>query len=76
MTIGKTVALTMWTFIGKVTSLLFNKLSRFVIVFLPRRKSFFNFMAAVTMHSEQRFKLRASNLYQHVIMIYMMFNLN
>ena len=76
MTIGKTVALTIWTFIGKVTSLLFNKLSRFVIVFLPRRKSFFNFVAAVTMHSEQRFKLRASNLYQHVIMIYMMFTLN
>ena len=76
MTIGKTIALTIWTFIGKVTSLLFIKLSRFVIAFLLRSKSSLNFMAAVTVHSEQRFKLRVSNLYQHVIMIYMMFTLN
>ena len=38
MTTGKTIALTRWTFVGKVMSLLFNMLSRFVIVFLPRRK--------------------------------------
>ena len=38
MTTGKTIALTTWTFIGKVMSLLFITLSRFVIVFLPRRK--------------------------------------
>ena len=38
MTTGKTIALTRWTFIGKVMSLLFNILSRFVIVFLPRSK--------------------------------------
>ena len=37
-TTGKTIALTRWTFVGKVMSLLFNMLSRFVIVFLPRRK--------------------------------------
>ena len=36
MTTGKTIALTRWTFDGKVTSLLFNMLSRFVIAFLPR----------------------------------------
>ena len=36
MTIGKTIALTMRTFVGKVTSLLFNTWSRFVIAFLPR----------------------------------------
>ena len=36
MTIGKTIALTIWTFVGKVISLLFNMLSRFVIAFLPR----------------------------------------
>ena len=35
---GKTTALTRWTFIGKVMSLLFNMLSRFVITFLTRRK--------------------------------------
>ena len=38
MTIGKTIALIIWTFFGKVMSLLFNTLSRFVIVFLPRSK--------------------------------------
>ena len=38
MTMGKTIALTIWTFVGKVLSLLFNMLSRFVIAFLPRSK--------------------------------------
>ena len=38
MTTEKTIALTRWTFIGKVMSLLFNMLSRFVIAFLPRSK--------------------------------------
>ena len=38
MTTGKTIALTRWTFVGKVTSLLFNKLSRLIIAFLPRNK--------------------------------------
>ena len=38
MTAGKTIALTMQTFVGKVKSLLFNTLSRFVIAFLPRSK--------------------------------------
>ena len=38
MTTGKTIALTRWTFIGKVISLLFNMLSRLVIIFLPRSK--------------------------------------
>ena len=36
MTTGKTIALTIWTFVGKVMSLLFNTLSRFAIAFLPR----------------------------------------
>ena len=39
MTTGETIALTRWTFIDKVMSLLFNMLSRFVIAFLPRSKS-------------------------------------
>ena len=34
MTVGKTIVLTRWTFVGKVMSLLFNMLSRFVITFL------------------------------------------
>ena len=38
MTTGKTIALTTWTFVSRVMSLLFNVLSRFVIAFLPRSK--------------------------------------
>ena len=38
MTIGKTIALARWTFVGKVMSLLLNMLSRLVITFLPRSK--------------------------------------
>ena len=38
MTTGKIIALTRWTFVGKVMSLLFNMLPRFVIAFLPRSK--------------------------------------
>ena len=38
MTTGKTIALTVWIFVGKVMSLLFNMLSKFVIAFLLRSK--------------------------------------
>ena len=48
MATGKTIALTRWTFVGKVMSLLFNVLSRLVITFLPK----FNFMATVTICSD------------------------
>ena len=51
MTIRKTIALTRWTFVGKVMSLLFNMLSRFVIAFFPRSKCL-NFVVAVTIHSD------------------------
>ena len=40
MTTGKTIALTRWTFVGKIMSLLVNMLSRLVITFLPRSKCF------------------------------------
>ena len=40
MTTGKTKALTRWTFVGKLMSLLFNMLSRLVITFLPRSKPY------------------------------------
>ena len=42
MTTGKTIALTRWTFVGKVTSLLFNMLSRLVITFLLRSKRLYH----------------------------------
>ena len=51
MTTGKTIALTRWTFVGKVMSLLFNMPSRLVIAFLLRSKCL-NFMATVTIYSE------------------------
>ena len=51
MTTGKTITLTIWTFVSKVMSLLDNTLSRFVKVFLLRSKSL-NFMAAVTVRSD------------------------
>uniref|UniRef100_A0AC11EVQ7 Uncharacterized protein n=1 Tax=Ovis aries TaxID=9940 RepID=A0AC11EVQ7_SHEEP len=38
VTPGKTIALTRWTFLGKIMSVLFNMLSRLVITFLPRSK--------------------------------------
>ena len=44
----KNHGLTMWPFVDKVMSLLYNILSRFVIAFLPKRKHLFNFMSAVT----------------------------
>ena len=44
MTTGKTITLTIWAFVGKVLSLLFNMLSSLVIAFLPRSKHFLNFM--------------------------------
>ena len=46
----KTIAMTRWTFVGKVMSLLFNMLSRFVTAFLPRSK--YHFMASVTICSD------------------------
>ena len=38
MTTGKTIAMTSWTFVGKVMSVLFNMLFRLVMAFLPRSK--------------------------------------
>ena len=51
MTTGKTIALTRWTFVGKVMPLFFNTLSRFVIAFISRSKCL-NFMVAVTLCSD------------------------
>ena len=59
MTTIKTIALTRWTFVGKVMSLLFNTLSRFVIVFLPRSKhllliiSWLQFLSAVILEPKK-----------------------
>ena len=57
MTTGKIIALTIHTFVSKVTSLLFNTLSRFVIAFLPRSKhlliSWLQSLSAVTLEPEK-----------------------
>ena len=52
MTTGKIIALTRWTFVGKVMSLLFNMLSRLIIAFLPRSKHLL--ITAVTICSDFR----------------------
>ena len=56
----ETIALTTWTFVGKVTSLFFNTLSSFDIALLPRNKCL-NFKAAVTVHSD--FKVQENKIY-------------
>ena len=64
MTTGKTIALTIWTFVGKMMSLLFNMLSQFVIDFLPKSKCL-NLVAAVTICSAlgtQENKIRITQL--------------
>ena len=53
-TAGKNIAFTMWIFVIKMMSLLFNTLSRFVIAFLPKKHSSSHSMAAVTIHSDFR----------------------
>ena len=61
-TTGKTTALTRWTFVGKVMSLLFNMLSRLVIAFLSRNKHL-NFMAAVNICAEFGAKKNSRSLF-------------
>ena len=55
MTTGETIALTRWRFVGKVMPLLFNKLSRLVITFLPRSKHLIG--TQMIMNSALRFPL-------------------
>ena len=70
MTTEKTIAWTIWNFVGKVMSLLFNMLSRFVIAFPPRGKSL-NFTAAVTIFSDfEAPKNKVCNCF-HCIPIYL-----
>ena len=61
MTTGKTIDLTRWTFVGKVMSLLFNMLSRFVIAFLPRSKH----LLISWLHSPSVVILEPNNIVSH-----------
>ena len=70
MTTGKTIALTRWTFVGKVMSLLFNTLSRFVIAFLPRSKhlliSWLQSPSAVILETKKIKSVTASTFYPSI----------
>ena len=68
MTIGKTIALTRRTFVGKVMSLLFNMLSRFVITFLPRSKHLFQWVSTLYQVAELlKFDQTHSSLHLQVV---------
>ena len=60
MTAGKTIALTIRTFVGKMMSLLFNTLYRFCRIFSSKEQESFNFLAEVTVHSD--FRAQENNL--------------
>ena len=70
MTTGKTIALTRWTFVDKVMSLLFNMLSRLVITFLPRSKhlliSWLQSQSAVILETPKK-SLTLFPLFPHLI---------
>ena len=72
MTIGKTIALTRGTFVGKVMSLLFNILSRLVITFLPRSKrlltSWLQSPSAVILETKKKKSLTVSPSICHEVM--------
>ena len=66
MTTGKTIALTRWTFVGKVMSLLFNMLSRLVITFLPRSKHLLILIfTTIVQYKKQVCYVYSSILFQH-----------
>ena len=70
MTTGKTIALTRWTFVGKVKPLLFNMLSRLVITFLPRSKrlliSWLQSPSAVILEPQKMNSLTLFPLFPHL----------
>ena len=72
MTTGKTIALTRWTFVGKIMSLLFNMLSRLVITFFPRSKhlliSWLQSLSAVILEPKKGKSVTVSpSIYQEVM---------
>ena len=66
MTTGKTIALTRWTFVGKVMSLLFNMLSRLVITFLPSKRLLISWL-----QSPSAVILEPQNIVCHCFPIYL-----
>ena len=72
VTTGKTIALTRWTFVGKVMSLLFNMLSRLVTAFFPKEQVPFNFMAAVTIYSDSGAQENSLSLFPLLLLLFAM----
>ena len=72
MTTGKTIALTRWTFVGKVMSLLFNTFCRFVIAFLPRSKlliiSWLQSPSAVNLEPRKAKSVTVSIMYSYLVL--------
>ena len=70
MITGKTIALTMWAFVSKVMSLLFNMLSRFVKAFLLRNKchliSWLQLPSAVTLETKKIKSVTVSTVYPSI----------
>ena len=70
MITGKTIALTRWTFVGKVMPLLFNMLSRLVITFLPRSKrlliSWLQSPSAVILEPKKIKSITVSTVFPHI----------
>ena len=67
--VGKTIALNIQTFVGKVTSLFFNTLSRFVITYLPRSNhliSWLQSLSTVILEPKKRKSVTASTFYPSV----------
>ena len=71
MTTGKTMALTRWTFVGKVISLLFNMLSRLVTAFLPRSEHLLISRPAVTISSDFGAQENKVSHYFHCFPVYL-----
>ena len=71
VTTGKTIALTIQTFVGRVMSLLFNTLPRLIIAFLPRSKQASDFMAAVTIYSDFKTQEEEIGHYFHLSPLYL-----
>ena len=70
MTTGKTIALTIWTFVGKIMSLLYNMLPRSVS-FSSREQASFNFMTIITVHSDFEAQENKIFHYFHFFLIYL-----
>ena len=70
VTTGKTVALTIQTFVGKMMSLLFNMLSRFVIAFLPKEKRLLISWLQSSFRVQRRIKFRFTHTHMKISLLF------